>query len=320
MKNLAALIILFVLGSTCFSSTAHACSPNTHTPIGEYLSVALITAEGDLPANFRLFTIDSRDFASDDISFLQSDSQGAPTVTVPSEVDRKFFYGVPSYQGTVIAYKPALDIEPGAIVKTTDCHGCAWLRVGEADVTPPPRPEVSSLKYSAFPDKDEECLFGLLGNLSIEVAPRNTAPESGLLALVYTGSSAEQANQATQPLLVEVLEQKGDRVMLPIHQKTASQAPEEGFCLSLEYIDGAYNRSERSEAVCWEGHERPPETTPDNKDSHNNEPHDVAMDHDEELEETCNMTASRKPTTSPAWLALLGLLVLAGRFQKRETT
>lgn len=317
MKHLIFFAMLVALTSTLIPAKAYPCSPNTNTPIGEFYTPAMVTLEdGTLPSNSKFFVIDSRGNGIDEFSFLRSEGSQAETDVVPFELERDFVYGSREVQGKVFVWEPSEALVPGITVRQNNCSGCGWLTIGAPDIAPPPRPTIDSLEYSAFPDPNEECLFGHIGNLSIGVAPRKDTPESRLLALVYVGPSPEQAAQATQPLVVEVLERDRDRLTLPIHQRTSAIAPEDGFCLAIEFLDGAYNRSERSEAVCWEAPE--PAPTPEESAPPMDENPDTGIDHADNNASACATTGLGAPAPLFAWLFLPGILALVRRLRQRR--
>ena len=199
----------------------------------------------------------------------------------------------------------------------------------------PSKQKLSLPEFKPHRNPEDECRFGSLGALKLRMSPGEE--ESALkspMAFVYIGDTPEEAQQAETPFSVSTGYNEPDTLWVGLNETLTDVAPLSGFCLAVELMDGAANRSPRSESFCWDGiqpNEEVPsdmggqmEPEPDlgsQLDMSQMEPTGDMMlsdganaPNDDQSESTCATTwAHNKPT--PTWLLFLLLGFIRSRYR-----
>lgn len=315
-----------------------ACTPNTGTPVG--ITDQVYFPSTDVAQNFRIVLMEH--YKVSDRFEWEIETSPGQLEELAFEQDGSLLFGLEPFQFNAKIWKPVRQLEVGERVRIKDCTVCEWQTIKTHDSSAPSRPELAILDYYPELDLDDDCRFGFLGSLSLQVAPRQKASEPSLLVLVYVGSTPEMAQTSTQPLLWDELRADADTMPLRVNEALAAVAPESGFCFAIEFLDYAHNRSPRSDSLCWGGYERAPEEdasdmdtrmeprpSPDmQSDMDGVEPTGDMMSSDgdntstdDHSEPTCATTwTPNKPT--PTWLLflLLGFMRSRHRHPRGKTT
>ena len=329
MKHVIFLSSLCLAYICLSSSYTYACSPNTGNAVGgDFFYIQHIETE-ELPENFRFIV--SSYFESSPEWELETENQTFEKVNFELESD--FSYGTDNLKRNVNIWRP-IGLKIGDRLRTKHCNSnCVVLTIVSSDDVAPAKQKLSLPEFKPYPDPNDDCRFGSLGSLKLRMSPGEE--EGALLSpmvFVYIGDTPEEAQQAETPFSVSTGYNEPDTLWVGLNEALTDVAPLSGFCLAVELMDGAANRSPRSESFCWDG--IPPnqevpsdmggqmEPEPDmgtQLDMSQMEPTGDMMlndganaSNDDKSESTCATTWTHKKPT-PAWLLFLLLGFIRSR-------